>query len=58
MTVGQRVSGSPVKWVKKSEWVSRDPLTYDQVNKIPRTGYFVGRRRGKMHSDSAYRVAG
>jgi len=47
MTTGQRVSGSRVKWVDKSEWVTwvlvstRDPLTHDQVNKIPRTGCFV-----------------
>ena len=45
--MGQRVSGSRVKWVDKSEWVTwvlvstRDPLTHDQVNKIPRTGCFV-----------------
>ena len=32
MTMGQRVSGSWVKWVNKSEWVStRDPLTHDFV---------------------------
>jgi len=42
-SVGQ---GSRVKWVNKSEWVTwvtgqvstRDPLTHDQVNKIPKTG--------------------
>jgi len=43
MTMGQRVTGH-VSWVNKSEWVTwviRDPLTHDQDNKIPRTGYFV-----------------
>jgi len=41
---GSAGHGSRVKWVNKSEWVTwvtRDPLTHDQVNKIPRTGYFV-----------------
>jgi len=35
---------SRVKWANKSEWVTwvtGQYLTHDQVNKIPRTGYFV-----------------
>jgi len=46
MTMGQRVtrgsSGSTnLSGSRGSRVSTRDPLTHDQVNKIPRTGYFV-----------------
>jgi len=47
MTMGQRVTGhgssgsTNLSGSRGSRVSSRDPLTHDQVNKIPRTGYFV-----------------
>ena len=41
---GSAGHGSRVKWVNRSgwvTWVTGQYLTRDQVNKIPRTGYFV-----------------
>jgi len=42
MTMGQRVTGQLTDWSRGSRVSTRDPsLTHDQVNKTPRTGYFV-----------------
>jgi len=46
-TMGQRVTGhgssgsTNLSGSRGSRVSTRDPLTRDQVNKIPRTGYFV-----------------
>ena len=47
MTMGQRVTGhgssgsTNLSGSRGSRVSTRDPLSHDQVNKIPRTGYFV-----------------
>jgi len=41
-SAGHGSSGSTnLSGSRRSRVSTRDPLTYDQVNKIPRTGYFV-----------------
>jgi len=46
MTTGQRVTGQVGQQISMGHVghrsvLDRDPLTHDQVNNIPRTGYFV-----------------
>jgi len=54
---GSAGHGSRVKWVNKSEWVTwvstRDPLTHDQVDKIPRTADL---RHSLSHNASLIRL--
>ena len=58
-TIGQRVTGhgssgsTNLTGSRGSRVGTRDPLTHDQVNKIPRTGYFVAVMMFDFESTSA-----
>ena len=60
MTMGQRVTGhgssgsTSLSGSRGSRVSTRDPSTHDQVNKIPRTGYFVAAMMFDFESTSTY----
>jgi len=60
MTVGQRVTGhgssgsTNLSGSRGTRVSTRDPLTHDQVNKIPRKGYFVAVMMFEFESTTTY----
>jgi len=61
MTVGQRVTGhgssgsTNLSGSRGSRVSTRDPFTHDQVNKIPRKGYFAAVMMFEFESTTTYR---